>query len=240
MERLNLFLLQEKESLASIMARNSLRNTDVNLDKYTYRPHINNSSKKQNKREDKDKRTGQHGIVYRGPYEIKQEVENRRKKMSPERLEEELSKIDNIGYGDIFYAPVRNSDSEDYKKRPMIVFPKDFNSPDGKSIYAVPLIGDHSSEGEPKKKAYWYLSLPFPIDSVEVTDSNGEAKTISKIKDPFYADIGVFRHNILEGKPQFAVKRDDIITVKSHASDDTLDALINKRDAIEREKTRRR
>jgi hypothetical protein len=242
-----LFTLDEGKNNQPSLAMAKLKNDIASIEheeilkKYQNRNKGTQTSSKK-KETPYDPKKKQFGVLYPTKEVLKKKIEAERAKLSPKELDDLQSGIDNIGYGDIFYAPQQNNISPyDWKIRPMIVFPVSFTcTTDANRIYAVPLTGDHSEvqnakdeESEENKKGkrknrLWYKKLNSPID--EPNEEGYHALT-----SEFYANIGVFRHTIIEGKPLYSVERSDIIRVGSHASEDTLDLIFQGQQEIEEE-----
>lgn len=245
-------LSEAKHSDAFLQMQNSLRDTDINLEKYKY-PKRNNAQRKpkeQNipklKKTEENEKSGEYGTIFYSWEEVRDFMNKMENALSPTKRIEVANGIRNIKGGDIFYAPQKNTKEEKWKIRPHIVYPErnfKFRDEEGYKVYAIPLDGDH---GE-KKDSKWYTFLPKYLDYEDknVTFTAKQESELSekekedlkhKMKDNFYADTGVLRHNIVEGRELYAVRIEDIMNVKSTATSEVMSTLKKTEDKLLKER----
>lgn len=264
-------LIEGRPSIAFLQMQNDLRDTDVNLEKYSTRR--NNSGDRKPKKQQsqvprlqktqKDKKTGQHGTIFYSWGEVQAYMKACQEALTPTERMEATGRIRNIKGGDIFYAPQKNTDKEEWKIRPHIVYPTSnfkFMDSEGYKIYAIPLDGvhiedkkdgedekDEKDKEENKKDSRWYTKLDKYIDYAtkkvylsaeqEARLSASEKEDLKhKMKDPFYADTGVLRHNIVEGRDLYAVEVKNIMNVKSTATREVMSILKGVEDKLIKER----
>lgn len=202
---------KEKRSLASLLVGDALRNTDSHIDALNYKTHVFDEDKVNNSFAGRyNPKKNQWGDVFHSEAEVSKFMKDRHKLMSEEEIAEEQNAIDNVGYLDIIYYICPNAELTEYKSRPLVVYPKDFRCGENNSdIYGLPISGNHPDmPGYKPKNPYFWKKLPDNIDEEGL------------LQGDLYINIGIIRNNILKGTPRYMVKRNLILNVKGHATED--------------------
>lgn len=252
MEFIPLLLLQEeKHSQAYLDILNRNRDTDVNLDKYRQ---PKNRNPQPNKRvhtailpQTQRNEDGSFGTTFHSRADLDAFTTEYWKRYTPSEKQEVINRINKLQVGDIFYAPQkntgRNAGEDDWKIRAHIAFPTDYPGKqlhvkgDYSRVYAVPLDGAHALM---HKDEGYYIFLQRYIDRIKPKYRNLSKSELNKIPDEnvhilktdYYADTGVFVHNLIEGRELYTVSMSDILNVKSEATEEVLLKIGKEKDRI--------